>query len=204
MPQLASHSCANFEMFFWKTIESEEELLEQLPSHIDYRKRCLSFQAPSRRREWLATRCLLHQKFGKEAQIIYRADGAPAIQFEGTVTECSISHSQEIVSIARSKDNAPLGLDIEQNQNRAHRLRHRFLNPTEINQLLLSPSDSARLWCAKEAVFKLCRTPGLGLLNHILLTPKRGELYAVIPSLDLEAKIVFPKVDNLAIAIAHF
>lgn len=200
-PLLTPHA----DVVFWEITESEEQMLSQLPSSYHYALQLAMMKAPRRRREWLATRCLLHQWLGENVRIHYRIDGSPQLLLaDGELRECSITHTEGIAAIALSKCEKPVGLDMESHFLRAYRLRHRYLSLHEQEELLHNEDDAVMLWCAKEAVFKLCHTPGLGFLDHILLHQEGELLWATLPTLNKRAQIHTFIAHHYPMALATF
>ncbi|MDO5074877.1 MAG: 4'-phosphopantetheinyl transferase superfamily protein [Bacteroidales bacterium] len=205
MPLLPSYLTQKADVGFWRILEDEEQLLASLPPQHRYGEQLSTMTAPQRRREWLATRCLLHTWLGQEIRLVYRPDGSPMIQRpDGTLRECSITHTDDLVAIAVSNTRESVGIDIEKDAERAHRLRNRFLSPHEQWNLLRDGTTAVQLWCAKEAVYKLCRTPGLGFLEHIVLHKEERQLKATIPSLERKVDICSFTLYGTPVAVATF
>ena len=157
-----------------------------------------TFKSEKRQKEWLGTRLLLKLIEGQNAQISYKATGAPILV--NNQKHISISHSGTYVAIALS--NCHIGLDVQLITDKAMRLKSRFLSEKEA-LLLTSQTDiegAIRLWCAKEAVYKYLDIPGTELIGGIVLekTP-HDELLETSHGL----QIYFNKHDNVVMAIAE-
>jgi phosphopantetheinyl transferase len=64
----------------------------------------------------------------------------------------------------------PCGIDLEQLNERVLRIRHKYLNETELRYLESeSVDDLIRLWSAKEATFKVYGKDGVYLRNNIFV-----------------------------------
>lgn len=185
---------------FWHIEESRDEMLAFLPHSREYRDRVERFASSKRQIEWLAVRCLFHRRFGEDAAIEYLPSGRPTVR--GEEAEISISHSGHLVAMALTLRGRRVGLDIEHAIERAHRLRHAFLSTKE-QTLLHTESDAAKLWCAKEAVYKLCDTVGVSLLHDIRLYAHSGHLRAEVSGMERNAEVFISEIDGCALAVAQ-
>jgi phosphopantetheine--protein transferase-like protein len=85
----------------------------------------------------------------------------------------SLSHSFDYAAVMISKK-APVGIDIEQIQQKVERIAPRFLNPGE---LAAAMQDTHRVkalyayWCAKEAVYKCYGQKEVSFADNISLQP---------------------------------
>jgi 4'-phosphopantetheinyl transferase len=110
-----------------------------------------TFHHLKRRREFVATRILRHAVFGFE-HIHYNAFGAPYITGAGFI---SISHAENLIGIAANPGYA-LGLDLELVQEKALRLKSKFLNAHEYAEFDTTDArEMTRCWSAKETLYKL-------------------------------------------------
>ena len=79
----------------------------------------------------------------------------------------SISHSHQFSTIAIG--DKPLGIDIEKERSKVHRIASRFLHSTE-----LTPNGTDRIrttqWCIKEAAYKALGKKGISFLHDIRTT----------------------------------
>lgn len=121
---------------------------------------------PLRQKEFLATRWLLKQ-VEPDTYIRYNKRGKPYLNIE---KEISISHSKNMVALAITSNHL-CGIDVQEINDKAVRLRERFLNDEE-KQLAL-PEDELKnslLWAAKETLFKLmdCENVPFKSCLHIL------------------------------------
>lgn len=129
-----------------------------------------SFSHIKRQREFIATRILRHNIFGFK-HIHYNPVGAPYIKGEGFI---SISHARNLVGIAFNKE-FQTGLDLELIQDKAFRLKSKFLNEKE-NGLLETESklEMTKCWSAKETLYKLAGRKEIDFRRHLHLE-KSGE-----------------------------
>lgn len=125
--------------------------------------------AMSRREKEKATvESILSHLITHPYNLTHTPEGAPRLVYPDGLTapHISVSHSRELAAVALSV-NFPIGIDIEQPQQRLSLIAPKFLAPGEqggdIDRLL-------RLWTAKEAVFKAASLPGL-LITRISIDP---------------------------------
>lgn len=225
MPQHATLTIDNASICLWKLTESPEQLLALLPSHLDYAAEMQRFRSIQRQREWLASRVMLHQTLGIDVIFVYDAHGAPHVEratsslssIDTPLPSVSVSHSGEWVAIVFDFSARPLGLDFEIISEKAGRVQHKFLTNKEAQMLLPSnqeqrPASSVTtstlsptaLWCAKEATYKLCNTPGLLFLGQMILQQKNGQLLMELPTLQRTARLFIGEIENCAFALARW
>ena len=128
-----------------------------------------SFKSQTRQKEWLCTRLLLKFIEGDNATIEYSSNGAPILLHSDK--HISISHSGDFVAIALSTQQ--VGLDVQVINDKPLRLKSRFLSHREMT-LLKSDEDvegAVKLWCAKEAVYKLQGNKGVSFREHMRVLP---------------------------------
>jgi 4'-phosphopantetheinyl transferase len=132
----------------WKITETEDELLKIL---IDKGfDKSTSYQTKNKQRlkQWLATRILLSEFF-ENTNITYDELGKPHLNNGWFI---SISHSNEFVAINLNKNNH-CGIDIEKITPKIERIKHKFLNPIDL-QNVTSLEKLTLYWGAKEALYK--------------------------------------------------
>lgn len=189
---------------FWRIEEREDEMLYVLPAEKGYAEAVTHFRSLRRRREWLATRCLLHLQCGEAAYISYRPSGRPLLFTpRGQEKEISVSHSSDWAALAISPQGMKVGMDIERIGERAFNLRHRFLS-TEEMALAPDKEQACLMWCAKEAIYKLCDCEGLRFLEDMILHKKSGQLFAKLPTLGKIVTIHTHVEADHAVAVALF
>lgn len=171
----------------WHVTEPFEWFRSRLISPYPYDEELLSFKSETRKLEYVATRVLLHELYGKETSIGHHDSGKPFIP--DTNTYITISHTQGYIAIGICPS-AEIGIDIEYRSDRVRRIQNRFLskeeidwcsshNPTEtIEKLLLC-------WTAKETVYKVMNKEGVDFSNDITIhrfTPRQDEWFTVSES----------------------
>lgn len=164
----------------WHITESEKQLAGLLPPEKHYYAEAVQrFHASGRRREWLATRILLHTELGERGGIAYNGRNKPFLP-DAPDKFISISHSAAYACLAIA--DKPVGIDIEQYGSRAYGLRDKFLSPAE--QALLGKDDAERravaMWSAKEAAYKLADISRLDLCTDIRITAMASDSISAV------------------------
>ena len=152
---------------------SEDEMLASLPAEKAQRLRDETharFQSAHRRKEWLASRVLLHEVC-PAAEITYLSTGRPQLSGPSAALPLpfiSISHSHDWAALAHA--NQPLGIDIEVWGPRALRLLDRYVNEEE-HQVFEQQTDcpaeqrAVLFWTIKEAAYKFYDDAALSLID---------------------------------------
>ena len=150
----------------WKIEEHWEEMLRQLEQQEAYLPFLKQHKSESRKSEWLAVRLLLKALTGKETGISYHDNGAPYLP--DSSLHLSISHTKGYAAVLLSADK-PVGIDIEYNSERIHRIKSRFLSQDEFKLLGENPKTNELLvcWSAKETAFKMMEQKAADLQNDI-------------------------------------
>lgn len=139
-------------LHLWQQSEGIDEMLDMfrrldvpLPSGLDCCEKRVG--------EKLVEALLLHRIFGGGVTLGHSAEGAPVVNVEGV--HISISHTCGWVGVARN-DHHRIGFDIEQCCDRVLRVRERFLNKTELQEIpACDVQENTLAWTAKEAIYKL-------------------------------------------------
>lgn len=148
--------------------------------------------AERRKKEFLATRILLHKLLGKTQEINYEKVGKPFLK--NSSKKISISHSTDFVTIFISERN--IGIDVEQTTRSIDKVAKRFIHPKE--QEFIETLENQQLakilfWSAKEAIFKCSRSQGILFNKQIYIKPfllKTEGYFKGILKID-ENKIIF-------------
>ena len=132
----------------WKITETEGELLKHLIL-LGYDEKLISQTKNKQRlKQWIATRLLLNEFF-EGVKITYDDLGKPFLDNNWHI---SISHSNEFVALNLNKNN-PCGIDIEKITPKIERIKHKFLNPVDLKNVV-SLEHLILYWGAKEALYK--------------------------------------------------
>jgi len=152
----------------WKITESEAELLNGLALSKHAIDRLSKRKSETHRKGYLAIRQLLKSFEIDPIAHQYDEHGAPYLT-DGR--HLSITHTKDIAAIAISS--VPVGIDLEHYQEKIKKIGPRFLhkkemaNPKkreEINYL-------TQVWTAKEALYKVFRTPGIHFNTQLYIAP---------------------------------
>lgn len=123
------------------------------------------FQNDSRRREHLAWRRIVRHELGRKVMIDYNEVGAPVVDAPNTYI--SVAHGGEMVAVAIA--NERVGVDIESLDRNFDRILSRYMTAAEI-ALTASEDWAARVWAAKEAIYKLYGRREVDLTEDIRIT----------------------------------
>lgn len=183
MPLLFRQRTAGYILCLWHVQEDTPALASRcLPDEV---RRAEAFTSEKRRREWLAWRALL-QDILPGAVVDYTPDGAPALKDSASVLgvdaaelrdgsprgeyKClSVSHSIDMVAVMVA--DRPCGVDIETYNRNFSRVASKYIADAERRYLIPDTSCSyARLWCAKEALYKWAGIPGVNLRDEVTVT----------------------------------
>ena len=116
--------------------------------------------------EFLCSRLLLRLCKLDPNDLYYNEFGAPILKSGKFI---SISHCKNYVTLLLS--NQSCGVDIETKRKQILNIKHKFLNPTDINNISVENiSDITLIWTLKEAIYKLCQYPGIDFKDQILVS----------------------------------
>lgn len=138
----------------------------------------------SRRKQVMVT-ALLHYRLFPGTRLSYTRTGKPMVDNGQHV---SISHSGDVLVMMKS--NEPCGIDIERIHPRVRKVRHKFLNDSE----LLTTTHSSdftltQFWTAKEAMFKVYGSDKVFMRSNIFVHDlSETESTAVLKDGQLEIK----------------
>lgn len=168
MPIILSENIDNqTTIAIWQLTEELPLLFSEINDYLDeaelqYYKKITNI---NRKKEWLATRILLHNELGRYSKIYYDEFNKPFI------TSCksiSISHNKSFVAIIFSK-NKNVGIDIEEISEKAKKIKNKFLSQEEIKDFSESNSidNFTLLWSSKETLYKMFGKKELIFKEHI-------------------------------------
>jgi phosphopantetheinyl transferase len=125
--------------------------------NLEEREKVNKFVLPKRKREFIATRMLKKELFPL-SEINYHATGAPYLDKGPHI---SISHAPGIAGIAFCRD-YPIGFDLEPIREKVHRIKDKFLHPTEKQFPFTNDTEELiTIWSAKESLYKLIGEEGV-------------------------------------------
>ncbi len=155
----------------WDLDDSVEELQQQSSLSDFEQQRFETFTAERRKKEFLATRILLHSLLENKDEIVYPdSTGRPFLK--NSKKNISISHSLDFAVVIVS--DKKIGIDIEQTNRNIDRVAKRFLHPSE--QEFISKQENQQnakilFWSAKEAIFKCSEFQGIEFNEQIIIHP---------------------------------
>lgn len=171
----------------WQVTEPFEWFRSRLISPYPYDEELLSFKSETRKLEYVATRVLLHELYGKETSIGHHDSGKPFLPDANT--HITISHTQGYIAIGICPS-AEIGIDIEYRSDRVRRIQNRFLSKEEIDWCS-SPTTEESVeklllcWTAKETVYKVMNKEGVDFSRDITVhkfTPHQDEWFTASES----------------------
>jgi phosphopantetheinyl transferase len=152
----------------------EPKKKENQPNLIGNEKKQLDkLSIEKRKQEFLQAR-VIRDQIAKGTEIIYNEEGKPLLIDNSQFI--SISHSENFIGLACAPFN--IGLDIEEINERVHKIKNRFLNENEIkifgeDTILLTES-----WTIKEALFKMNNRKGIDFRKELLIIEKVNDIYS--------------------------
>lgn len=160
------------------------------------------FQNDNRRREHLAWRRIVRHELGRGVMIDYNDVGAPIVDVPNTFI--SVAHGGEMVAVAIA--NERVGVDIESLDRNFSRIQSRYMTTEEI---ALSESEewAARVWAAKEAIYKLYGKREVDLTVDIRITAFDAERMLLMAEVrDTKGIVVETKTvgNSVVVAIATY
>ena len=149
----------------------------------------------SRVKQWLATRLLLNYFFA-DVTIVYDEKGKPYLNNGWNI---SISHSGDYVAIILNK-NGHCGIDIEKISSKVERIKHKFLNTTDLNNIK-TEQDITIFWGAKEALYKYYGKKEVLFIENLFIenfSPSKNSFIGIInmPNLNIKLNIEWEKVED--------
>ncbi len=153
----------NVKIGIWKITETKEELillLTKIGFDID---NILATNNKQHLKQWVATRLLLNNFF-TDVKISYDDFGKPYLDNGWFI---SITHSNEFVAIIINK-NDNCGIDIEKITPKVERIKHKFLNPLDL-QNITSLTHLTLYWSVKEALYKYYGKKEILFIEHLFI-----------------------------------
>ena len=105
-----------------------------------------------RRAEWLTIREIVSLVMPENEDIIYNNQKKP--YFKNSNSNLSISHSNERVAIYIHQDKN-VGIDLQFISDKIFRIKEKFLNAEELDQISMEVNELTAYWSIKEALFKI-------------------------------------------------
>ncbi|MDL2308018.1 4'-phosphopantetheinyl transferase superfamily protein [Bacteroidales bacterium OttesenSCG-928-B11] len=174
----------------WEIIENESDLFQGIRLSPQDKETILSLRLEKRRLERIACRKTLAFLLNVDCvPITYGVSGEP-LSPAGNI---SFSHSAGFAAAALSSTHK-IGIDIEKITPKIVKLHHKFISPKELETIdAHNPEDVTRIWCAKEAVYKLFPGNSIDFIEQIEIHSPfaaRLKLDEKMISIDLHTKKV--------------
>ncbi|MCK9421994.1 MAG: 4'-phosphopantetheinyl transferase superfamily protein [Bacteroidales bacterium] len=194
----------------WHITESADYLLSQMDPGREELDRYGEFSHDLRKRQWLAYHLVVKQLIVPlRAELRYDIHGKPFLISKSH--QISVSHTGEYAAAICNRNSA-VGIDIEKMKERVIRVKERFLNMAELEQLG-SCSNLETLyiyWCGKEALYKLNGMPDVDLKNDIhihafdYLCHTNGTCYATMTTPGVRKKFMlnYRKFEDYMLVVA--
>lgn len=154
------------EIGVWKVEEDNSFFLSKLDIY-SAEKEILSNLSDRKKREYLASRYLLHVMSGRKIRGACLKDDLGKPYLEGSTHKISFSHSGSYVSVAASKQD--IGIDIQLFVDKIARIQHKFVNEREAKfPDGLNPLHALHfIWGAKESLFKAYGRKNVDFKKHL-------------------------------------
>ncbi len=157
-------------------IEEAADILEKKLQLNESEKALLhSFRHNKRYVHWLGSRVLLRTILQTDQFIELRENEEHKPYLANFPHKVSISHSGDYAAVMLSEE-YETGVDIEKISDKALRIAPRFLHPDELEWLLTGADEekeerAIRLWCAKEALYKLYARGKVDFRKELCIPP---------------------------------
>jgi len=178
------------EFALWRIEEPADELYRHLQLN-EYEKAFIEQLNGKRNLQWLSTRVLLRTLLNTDDYIDCRIDAHGKPYLMNQPYHISLSHSFDYAAVMISRTK-PVGIDIEQVNQKVERIAHKFMTPREM-AFIEQPVKIPQLyvcWCAKEAIYKCYGQKEVSFAGHIQLEPFRledqGSLHARLIKNDID------------------
>lgn len=182
------------------TSSSAEELIKALPE--ERKPEFLSLKNEFRKKEILATKILIMELLGKEADIFYDKNGKPFLK--NSNVHISLSHSGHYVAAISDKKNST-GIDIQKITLKIDRIKEKFLGKNELSYVSAGKNiiDTLHvLWGAKECIYKEHGAGDIVFSQQIIIAPfdfnGRGEIkgYLQLKNLEKQYALEYRKLND--------
>lgn len=154
---------------FWDIQESESFFIRALDLSAEESYELAAIKG-ARRKQWLASRYLVHQMLELEQRAKWNKTmaGKP---FAPQQLQFNISHSARYA--AAIVDEAAVGIDIQQMESKIMRIKRKFVHPDE-DFFAKHPHRflyCCIIWSVKESIYKAVGERGISFKDHIRMRP---------------------------------
>lgn len=187
----------------WKVSESLEELFVLANPDKVFLTELEKVGSEKRKKEKLATRCLLMELLPNDFSLKYTSSGKP--QLSSKKYDISISHTGNFVAVALSE--ASIGIDIQKWDKRVYDLKSRFVSESEYIEPESEFQHLMLHWCAKEAMFKWLGKDEISWTEHLLVKAfsptKKGffEIFEIKTDAQKTAKAYYEVTDDFVFVV---
>ncbi|MBR3831669.1 MAG: 4'-phosphopantetheinyl transferase superfamily protein [Muribaculaceae bacterium] len=133
--------------------------------NVDIVNKINHISSPRRIREIIMSHLLISKHIGEKAILCHSDIGAPYIK--GNNCHISISHSSNQIALAINR-NSPIGIDLENWREQLLKVKSRFLSNKEM-KVYSTPQLMLKAWTMKESLYKVAESPGISLVDDIML-----------------------------------
>ncbi|PQJ31333.1 4-phosphopantetheinyl transferase [Nonlabens arenilitoris] len=192
----------NTNVYIWKITESEAWLRTGLDLSENSINRLFTMSSELHRRGFLSIRHLLRVAGYTDQNLYYTIDGKPHLDDGKNI---SITHSYEFTAIIVS--DAAVGIDIEKLRDKIQRIASKFVGYEEqFVKELDNPIEALTvIWGAKESMYKLYGTKGLGFKAHCFVEPFEIDIQHTMSRIvyegdNLKFDVYFQSLENFMMA----
>lgn len=188
----------NTTVYIWKITESEAWLRTGFELSENSRNRLFTMSSELHRRGFLSIRHLLREAGYTDQNLYYNDNGKPHLD-DGKYI--SITHSYEFTAIIISE--TQIGIDIEKLRDKIQRIAPKFIGyEMDFLSVVDKPVEALTvIWGAKESMYKLYGTKGLGFKAHCYVEPFDIEIRHTVARLvyendNLKFDVYFEPIEN--------
>jgi Phosphopantetheinyl transferase len=166
MPVFYEHINDFAKIAIWHIAEEKNFFLEKVPAQRE-------ITHPHKQLQHLAGRYLLQHLYPDFPYHLIEIADTNKPYLPNEEYHFSISHCGDYAAVIVSKDHR-VGIDIELVTEKVEKVKQKFLNEQELNNIQYSTFNIQHLtllWCCKEAVFKWYASGGVDFKEHIHLYP---------------------------------
>ncbi|MDM1396281.1 4'-phosphopantetheinyl transferase superfamily protein [Myroides odoratimimus] len=200
MPLVKEIKGETYKVLIWKVEENLEELMNGVVLQERSSERLKGMKSEVHQKGFMAVRQLLRYGGYSDDDLCYDTNGRPSLS-DGSFI--SISHSFEYASIIIGKEN--VGIDVEMKRDKIKRIANKFCNEEELNTVLNSLDEIdalTEIWCAKEAMFKMCESRSLSFKKDMQVELKKNECFVNNEVFNQEFKYKAVELDNFMLVYA--
>lgn len=165
MPLFKTILTPHSKVLIWKIEESMDQLLDGIELKQSSFDRVKTMKSTIHQRGFLSVRHLLKLAGYSDLDLVYEPCGRPYLKDSSYI---SITHSFEFAAIIISQEN--VGIDIEKKRDKIIKISSKFCNLKEVEAVACEkdPVEAfTEIWCAKEAMFKMCKSRSLSFKDHM-------------------------------------